>query len=127
MPRLQDILFILFAVAVAVMLAFGMQVAVVVLVGAFAIGAIYLLAGMLPPRAESFGRRLFTTVFLSLVLSSLVLILPGTFGPAGVALRAPMLAIAVLLPLAAACFEIARTPRLIERMLRLWSRPPGGR
>ena len=122
MPRLQDILFLLFAVAVAVMLAFGMQIAVVALVGAFAIGAIYLLAGMLPERAESFWRRLFTTVFLSLVLSSLVLILPGTFGPAGAALRRPVLAIAALLPVAAACFEIARTPRLIEGIMRCLGR-----
>jgi phosphatidylglycerophosphate synthase len=127
MPRLQDILFILFAVAVAVMLAFGVRIAVIALVGAFGLGAIYLLAGMLPERGESFGRRLFTTVFLSLVLSSLVLILPGTFGPAGEKLRTPVLAIAALLPVAAAIFEIARTPRLIERALRLWSRPPGGR
>ena len=50
------------------------------LVGAFGCGAIYLLAGMIPSREEPFWRRTFTSVFLSVVVSSLVLILPGTMG-----------------------------------------------
>ena len=35
--------------------------------------------GMIPSREESLGHRLFVTVFLSVVMSSLVLILPATF------------------------------------------------
>lgn len=127
MPRLQDILFALFAVAVGAMLAFDIRVAVIALVGAFALGAIYLLAGMLPARGEGFWQRLFTTLFLALVLSSLVLILPGTFGPARAGLRTAVMAIAGLLPLAAIGFEIVRTPRLIDGILRRLPRAPGPR
>ena len=127
MPRQQDILFALFAVALVAMLAFDIGVVVIALVGAFALGSIYLLAGMLPARGEGFWRRVFTTVFLSLVLASLVLILPGTFGPARAELRTAVLAIAGLLPLAAVCFEIVRTPRVIDGILRRLPRTPGQR
>ena len=118
MPRLQDLLFGLFAVVVIAMLAFHVGVVVIALVGAFALGSIYLLAGMLPARGEGFWRRIFTTVFLSLVLASLVLILPGTFGPARPELRTAVLVIAGLLPLAAICFEVIRTPRVMQGILR---------
>jgi hypothetical protein len=118
MPRLQDILFGLFAVAIVAMLAFHIGVVVFALVGAFACGAIYLFAGMLPDRDESFGRRLFTTLFLSLVAASLVLILPGTLGPAGFGLRTAVMVIASLLPLAAIGFEVVRTPCVIQGILR---------
>jgi hypothetical protein len=127
MPRLQDILFVLFAVTVGAMLAFQIGVVVIALVGAFACGAIYLFAGMLPDRAESFWRRAFTTLFLSLVLASLVLIVPGSFGPARAGMRTAVLAIAALLPLAAIGFEIARTPRVIDGIMRRLSRTPGPR
>ena len=81
MPRPQDVLFTILAVIVITMLAFGLHVAVLALAGAFACGSIPLLAGMLPDRHESFWHRAFTSVFLSVVMSSLVLILPGTLGP----------------------------------------------
>jgi hypothetical protein len=105
---------------VVVMAAFGLRVALLALVGAFACGSLYLFAGMLPSREESFWRRLFTSVFLAVVLSSLVLIVPGTFGAD---MRRPeikesVLAIAGLLPLIAAGLEILRTPRVIEGILR---------
>ena len=120
MPRPQDVLFAVLGVVVIAMLAFDLRVAVLALVGAFACGAVYLFAGMLPSRHESFWRRAFTSVFLSIVLSSLVLILPGTFGPQ---MRRPgiesvVLAIAGLLPLIALCFEVVRTPRVIRGILR---------
>jgi hypothetical protein len=75
---------------------------------------------MLPSRHESFGRRVFTSVFMSIVLSSLVFILPGTFGPQ---MRRPgienaVLTIAALLPLIAICFEVVRTPGVIRGILR---------
>ena len=127
MPRLQDILFVLFAVAVGAMLAFHIGVVVIALVGAFACGAIYLFAGMLPDRAESFWRRAFTTLFLSLVLASLVLIVPGSFGPARAGMRTAVLVLAALLPLAAIGFEIVRTPRVIDGIMRRLSRTPGPR
>ena len=118
MLRLQDILFVLFALVLAAMLALQIGVVVTALVGAFACGAFYLLAGMLPAREESFGRRAFTTVFLSVVLASLVLILPGTFGPAGAELRTAVIVIAVVLPVAALCFEVVRTPRVLRGIRR---------
>ena len=61
-------------------MALHFEVAVTALVGAFACGAMYVLKGMLPSRDESFWHRAFISVFLSIVLASLVLILPGTFG-----------------------------------------------
>ena len=120
MLRPQDALFLVLGVVVVVMMAFGLRVAVLALVGAFACGSLYVFAGMLPSREESFWRRLFTSVFLAVVLSSLVLIVPGTFGAN---MRRPeikesVLAIAGLLPLIAAGFEILRTPRVIEGILR---------
>ena len=91
------------------------------LVGAFACGSIYVFAGMIPPRTESFWNRAFISVFLSLVLSSIVLIMPGTFGVQRPDLQKPVLAIAALLPVAAFCFEILRTPGLIDGIWRwLW-------
>ena len=120
MPRPQDVLFAILGVVLITMLAFDLRVAVLALVGAFACGSIYLFVGMLPSRHESFWRRVFTTVFLSIVLSSLVLILPGTFAPQ---MRRPdvqntVMAIAGLLPLIALCFEVVRTPRVIRGILR---------
>jgi uncharacterized membrane protein HdeD (DUF308 family) len=120
MPRPQDVLFAILAVIVLAMLAFGLHVAVLALAGAFACGSIPLLAGMLPDRHESFWHRAFISVFLSVVMSSLVLILPGTLGPQ---MRRPgvanvVIGIAVLLPVIAFCFEILRTPRVIQAILR---------
>jgi hypothetical protein len=113
-------LFVVLAAVVVVMVAFGLRVAVLALVGAFACGSLYLFAGMLPSREESFWRRAFTSVFLAVVLSSLVLIVPGSFGPD---MRRPdiqraVVAIAALLPVVALVFEILRTPRVIRRILR---------
>ena len=118
MPRFQDILFILFGVLVAVLLAFDLRIAMFALVGAFACGAVYLFAGMLPSRTEGFWPRVFTSVFLAAVLSCLVLILPGTLGANRPDIQGPVLAIAALLPVAALCFEIARTPRVVQTILR---------
>ena len=73
---------------------------------------------MLPPRSEAFWQRLFTTVFLACVLSCLVLIVPGTFGASARAMAGPVITIAALLPLAAAGFEIARTPNVMQNILR---------
>ena len=107
-------------VIVAIMVAFGLRVAVLSLVGAFACGSLYLFAGMLPSREESFWCRVFTSVFLAVVLSSLVLIVPGTFGPD---MRRPdiqsdVVDIAAVLPLIALGFEIVRTPRVMRGILR---------
>ena len=118
MPRLQDLLFILLALVIAAMLAFRLGVALIALIGAFACGALYLLAGMVPDRRESLGRRLFTTAFLSLVASSLVLILPGTVGVERPGLRTAVIALAGLIPLLAIGFELLRTPRLIDALRR---------
>jgi hypothetical protein len=120
MFRLQDILFGVLGLVLIALMAFHIGVIVLALVGAFACGSIYVLAGMLPSRDESFGQRLFITVFLSLVVSSLVLILPGTFGAQVVRpdVQKAVIAIAGLLPLAAICFEIIRTPRVIRGILR---------
>jgi ABC-type iron transport system FetAB permease component len=120
MPRPQDILFGILGLVVIGLMAFHIEVVVLALVGAFACGAIYLLAGMIPSRAESLGHRVFITVFLSLVLSSLVLILPGTFGAhaVGPEARKAVIAIAGLLPLAAVGFEVVRTPRVFHGILR---------
>jgi hypothetical protein len=120
MLRPQDALFLVLGVVVVVMMAFGLRVAVLALVGAFACGSLYVFAGMLPSREESFWRRLFTSVFLAVVLSSLVLIVPGTFGAEmrRSEIKESVLAIAGLLPLIAAGFEILRTPRVIEGILR---------
>jgi hypothetical protein len=93
---------------------------VLALVGAFACGAVYVFAGMIPSREESFGQRLFITVFLSVVVSSIVLILPGTFGAHAVTptIRHVDVAIAGSLPVVAVCFEVLRTPQVIQGILR---------
>ena len=118
MPRLQDILFVAWGVVLAILLAFHLKVAVFALIGAFVCGSIYLFAGMIPSRHDGFWSRLFTTVFLAIVVSSLVLILPGTFGAQRPAIEHTVMAIAALLPVAAVCFEIVRTPRVVQRILR---------
>ena len=118
MPRLQDILFVILGVALAILLAFQLRIAVFALLGAFACGCVYVFAGMLPSRNEAFWRRLFTSVFLASVMSCLVLILPGTFGVDRPDIAGTVLAIAGLLPVAAICFEIARTPDLVQTILR---------
>lgn len=120
MPRSQDMLFAVLGAVIVVMAALDLRVAVLALVGAFACGSLYLFAGMLPSREESFWRRVFTSVFLAIVLSSAVLIVPGSFGAD---MRRPeieesVLAIAGLLPLIALGFEIVRTPRVIRGILR---------
>jgi hypothetical protein len=120
MPRAQDMLFGILGVVVAGLLALHLRVGVFALVGAFGCGSIYVFTGMIPPRTESFGHRVFTSVFLTVVLSCLVLILPGTLGLQGPhpdAERA-VLAVAAALPLVAVCFEILRTPRVTQAILR---------
>jgi hypothetical protein len=122
MIRLQDVLFALFGLALVAMVALRVRIAVIALVGAVACGAVYLLAGMLPARHESFAQRVFTTVFLSLVLASLVLIVPGTFGPARAELRTAVLVVAGLLPLVAVGFEVLRTPKILDGIWRYLGR-----
>jgi hypothetical protein len=116
--RAPDVFFAALALAIAALLALDMAVIVLALVGAFACGSLYVFAGMIPARTESFGTRVFVSVFLSLVLSSLVLILPGTFGAQRPDMQGPVLAVAALLPVLAFLFEVVRTPRLIEHVLR---------
>ena len=118
--RTQDVLFASLGLVVVVLAAFDIRVVVLALLGAFACGAIYVFAGMIPDRAESFWHRIFISGFLSIVLSSLVLILPGTFGLNGPHpdLQKTVGVIAGLIPLAAIGFEIIRTPRIIQGILR---------
>jgi len=116
--RAQDALFVLLSLAVAAMLALGLNVGILALVGAFACGSLYLLIGMIPDRAEPFWARAFTSVFLSLVLACLVLILPATLGAMRPGVQSAQLAIAALLPAIAFGFEVVRTPRLIAGLLR---------
>ncbi len=118
MPRLQDILFVILGVVLVVLLAFHLGIAVFALVGAFVCGSIYVFAGMLPSRTESLWRRAFTSGFLAAVMSCLVLILPGTFGAQRLDIQNAVIAIAGLLPVAAICFEIVRTPRVMQTILR---------
>ena len=118
MPRLQDILFVVFGAALIAMLAFHLRIAVFALVGAFVCGSVYVFAGMIPPRTESFWRRVFTSVFLASVGSCLVLILPGTFGAKSADIAGTVLTIAAALPLAALGFEIVRTPGVVGIILR---------
>lgn len=120
MLRPQDILFGLLGLLIATLLALHFGIIVLALAGAFICGALYVFAGMIPSRGEPFLWRTFTSVFLSVVLSSLVLILPGTMGAQA---RQPevtktVVAIAGLLPVIAICFEVARTPRVIRGILR---------
>ena len=118
-PRPQDVLFGILGLVLVILLAFDIRVAVLALVGAFACGAVYVFAGMMPDRTESFGHRIFITGFLSIVLSSLVLILPGTFGLKGPHpdVQRAVVVIAGLIPLAAIGFEVVRTPRVIKGIL----------
>jgi len=113
------VLFAILAVVLVVMAAFDIRVAVLALVGAFACGAIYVFAGMMPSRTEGFWHRIFISGFLSVVLSSLVLILPGTFGLQGPQpdVQKAVVMIAGLIPLLAICFEVVRTPRVIRGIL----------
>src|SRR4029079_18636528 len=80
MLRLPDKLFAALSLVLIAMVALQIRIAVTALVGAFVCASVYVFAGMLPPANEEFWRRMFTSVFLALVFSSLVLILPGTFG-----------------------------------------------
>jgi len=119
-PRPQDVLFATLGLVLIVLMAFDIRVVVLALLGAFACGALYVFAGMLPNRAESFWQRVFISGFLAIVLSSLVLILPGTFGLKGPHpdLQKAVVVIAGVIPLAAIGFEIIRTPRVIQGILR---------
>jgi hypothetical protein len=118
-PRPQDVLFAILGLVLVILLAFDIRVSVLALVGAFACGSIYVFAGMLPDRTESFGHRVFISGFLSIVLSSLVLILPGTFGFKGPHpnVQKAVVVIAGLLPILAVAFEVVRTPRVIRAIL----------
>ncbi|MEA2978236.1 MAG: hypothetical protein QOF91_3609 [Alphaproteobacteria bacterium] len=120
MLRPQDILFGILGLVLVALMAFQIGIVVLALLGAFACGSIYVFAGMVPSRDESLGHRLFVTVFLSFVMSSLVLILPGTFGVRAIRpeVQKAVIAVAGLLPVAAICFEIVRTPRVIQGILR---------
>jgi hypothetical protein len=122
MPRPQDALFGFLGAAIVVLLMLHLKVAVFALVGAFICGALYVFAGMLPPNTERFGRRIFVSVFLAIVLSCIVLIVPGTLGLQGPHpdLQRRVIEIAVALPLLAVGFEILRTPRIIAGLLRLF-------
>ena len=122
MIRPSDVIFVIFAVVVGAMLSLHLAVIVFALVGAFACGSIYVFAGMIPSRSESFGNRSFVTVFLAIVLSSIVLILPGTFGMHRPDLQKPVLVIAALIPVVAFCFEVLRTPGLFTGFLRWFAR-----
>jgi hypothetical protein len=122
MVRPSDIIFGILGVVVIAMLSLHMAVIVFALVGAFACGSIYVFMGMIPSRTESFWSRAFVSVFLSLVLSSIVLIVPGTFGSHLPDMQKPVVAIAAVLPLAAFCIEIFRTPRVFNGILRCLGR-----
>ena len=122
MIRPSDAIFIILAVVVVAMLSMHMAVIVFALVGAFACGSLYVFAGMIPSRTESFWSRVFVSVFLSVVLASIVLIVPGTFGAHRPDLRKPVLMIAGLLPMAAFCFEVLRTPGIFTELWRWLAR-----
>jgi hypothetical protein len=122
--RASDFIFGILALAVVALLSLHMAVIVFALVGAFACGSLYVFAGMIPARSESLWNRVFVSVFLALVASSIVLIVPGTFGAQRPDLQKPVLAIAVLLPVLAFVFEVFRTPRLADNVLR-WLRRGG--
>ena len=121
MPRLrsQDVLFAVLGVVLITLLVYDIRVAVLALVGAFGCGAVYVFAGMMPSGTERFGHRVFISVFLAVVLSSLVLIVPGTFGLKGPHpdVQKAVVIIAGLLPVLAVAFEVIRTPRVIRGIL----------
>jgi len=122
MLRTQDILFGLLCLVLLGLLAFHAGVIVVALVGAFACGSVYVFAGMMPSPTESLGQRLFVSGFLSVVISSLILILPGTLGPhlLGPHAEKVVVAFAALPPLMAVAFELLRTPRVVRGFWRLF-------
>ena len=122
--RASDVAFGILALVVVVLMSLHMAVIVFALVGAFACGALYVFAGMIPSRSESFWNRVFVSVFLAFVASSIVLIVPGTFGARRPDMHTPVLVIAALLPVLALVFEIIRTPRLADHVLR-WLRRGG--
>jgi predicted neutral ceramidase superfamily lipid hydrolase len=120
-PRLPDVLFAAFVLVLIVLAALDLRIAALAISGAFVCGATYLFAGMLPARTEPLLQRLFTSVFLAIVLSCLVVILPGTVGasrPELQGIQGVIVVTAALLPCAAIGFEIARTPRVLEVLLR---------
>ena len=119
--RASDFAFAILAVTVVALLSLDMAVIVFALVGAFICGALYVFAGMIPARSESFWNRVFISVFLAIVASSIVLIVPGTFGARRPDMQGPVLGIAALLPVLALVFEVIRTPRLADNVLR-WLR-----
>src|SRR5689334_15480031 len=101
MIRPTDVFFVILIVVIAAMLSLHMAVIVVALLGAFCCGSVYVFAGMIPARTESFGTRVFVSMFLAVVASSIVLILPGTLGLHHLPnLQKPVLMIAALLPVA---------------------------
>jgi hypothetical protein len=119
--RASDFLFGILALAVIALLAMQVTVIVLALVGAFACGAVYVFAGMIPARGDSFGNRAFVSVFLAIVAASIVLIVPGSFGARGAGMQGPVLAVAASLPVLAFVFEVLRTPQLAAHVLR-WLR-----
>ena len=122
--RASDFAFGILALVVVALISLHMAVIVFALVGAFACGSLYVFAGMIPARSESFWNRVFVSVFLALVASSIVLIVPGTFGARRPDMHTPVLVIAALLPVLALVFEVIRTPRLADHVLR-WLRRGG--
>ncbi len=118
MPRFQDLLFALFAVVLAALLAFEFSVGIVALVGAFVCGSLYVFAGMVPSRDEPFGRRVLNSGFLAVIVSTLVMILPATLGVDRHKVETVIVVTAVLLPVAALAFEIVRTPRVLAAIRR---------
>jgi hypothetical protein len=119
--RASDFAFGILALVVVALMSLHMAVIVFALVGAFVCGALYVFAGMIPARSESFCNRVFVSVFLALVSSSMVLIVPGTFGARQPDLQKPVLAVAALLPVLAFVFEVVRTPHVANHVLR-WLR-----
>jgi hypothetical protein len=119
--RASDFIFGILALIVVALMSLQLAVIVFALLGAFACGSLYVFAGMIPPRSESFGNRVFVSVFLALVASSIVVIVPGTFGAQRPDLQKPVLTIAALLPVLAFVFEVVRTPRVANHVLR-WLR-----
>ena len=119
--RASDFMFGILALTVVVLMSLHMAVIVFALIGAFACGSLYVFVGMIPSRSERFCSRVFVSVFLALVASSIVLIVPGTFGAQRPDMQGPVLTVAALLPVLAFVFEVIRTPRIADPVLR-WLR-----
>ncbi|MBX9828917.1 MAG: hypothetical protein K2Y27_28495 [Xanthobacteraceae bacterium] len=119
--RVSDFVFGILALAVIALMSLHMAVIVFALVGAFVCGSLYVFAGMIPACNESFGNRVFVSLFLALVASSVVLIVPGTFGARQPDMQRPVLIVAAMLPVLAFVFEVIRTPRVANVALR-WLR-----